>query len=145
MQRFYSPSTLGFYNTELHGREIPEDSVEIDVQTYETLKEWRQSNKTPKLTDTGQWIAIDPPAPSESDVAAYLRNERDKLIESTDWLVQRHRDEKDMNRPTTMSAEAFAELLEYRQTLRDFPVAEGFPNLELPALPEGIAEMLESR
>ena len=86
-----------------------------------------------------------PAAPSDDKRAIGLKDLRDSLIERTDWLVQRHRDEKDMNRPTTMSGEAFAELLEYRQTLRDFPVAEGFPNLELPALPAGIAEILESR
>lgn len=88
---------------------------------------------------------VTPAPPSDEKRAIGLKGLRDSLIERTDWLVQRHRDEKDMNRPTTMSAEAFAELLEYRQTLRDLPVAEGFPNLEIPALPAGIAEMLENR
>ncbi|MDR3398734.1 MAG: phage tail assembly chaperone [Pandoraea sp.] len=85
-----------------------------------------------------------PPPPVNEDRSTVLRRMRDAMIERTDWLVQRHRDEQDMKRATTMSADAFAALLLYRQTLRDLPIATGFPDLGMPALPDGIAEMLEA-
>lgn len=91
----------------------------------------------------GQQFTV-PPPPIMEDRSTVLRRLRDHLIERTDWLVQRHRDELDMKHETTLSAASFAALLEYRQALRDLPVAAGFPNLEMPSMPDGIAEMLET-
>lgn len=83
-----------------------------------------------------------PAGPNDEERAAGLKGLRDSLVTRTDWLVQRHRDELDMQRATTMSAEAFAALLEYRQALRDVSLAAGFPHVDMPALPSVIAEML---
>jgi hypothetical protein len=41
--------------------------------------------------------------------------------------VTRHRDEQALGRGTTLKAAQYLELLEYRQALRDWPEASGFP------------------
>lgn len=86
---------------------------------------------------------VKPAGPSDEERAAGLKALRDTLVTRTDWLVQRHRDELDMQRTPTMSAEAFAALLQYRQELRDLPLTAGFPHVGMPTIPDGVAAMLE--
>lgn len=52
---------------------------------------------------------------------ADLRRERDRLFEETRWLVERHTEELLLGRATTLSASEYADLLAYRQDLRDLP------------------------
>jgi hypothetical protein len=57
------------------------------------------------------------------------------------WLRERHRDEQDLQRSTTLSDERFAELLTYLQSLRDWPQSEQFPEIEhRPVAPPWIVE-----
>lgn len=59
------------------------------------------------------------------------RQWRDGELAARQWLRDRHRDEQDLGRPTTLSNERFAEFLGYLQALRDWPLAEAFPDREL--------------
>ncbi|MBC3489900.1 phage tail assembly chaperone [Pseudomonas taiwanensis] len=80
------------------------------------------------------------PASNESSAAAE-RGWRDAEISATEWLVSRHRDEVDMQLSTSLTAEQFAELLTYRQALRDWPAAVGFPDsTQRPVAPAWVAE-----
>lgn len=56
-----------------------------------------------------------------------LRQSRDVRISSTTWLVERHREEQEMNIATTLSENEYNELLNYRQALRDITKLEGAP------------------
>lgn len=56
------------------------------------------------------------------------RDWRDGELEALQWLRDRHRDEQDLGRPTTLSNEQYTEFLAYLQTLRDWPQAEDFPD-----------------
>lgn len=64
-----------------------------------------------------------------------IRATRDSLLADTDFLVTRHRDQLDTGIPTTLSAEQYAEMLTYRQTLRDFPATVDFDNIVWPTPP----------
>lgn len=82
------------------------------------------------LFEKGKFIEPpDTPMPPEQ-LAAIEREWRDAEVSSTEWLVTRHRDEQDLQRDTTLTADQFAELLTYRQALRDWPVSEQFPAIE---------------
>lgn len=74
----------------------------------------------------------DPRATIPDDVrlqqlANSVRAERDKRIESTQWIIQRHLDELASGRDTTLTPEKYQEWLQYRQELRDLPAQDGFP------------------
>ena len=56
-----------------------------------------------------------------------IRMIRDAKLYESEWLVIRHRDEKDQGRETTLTEKQYQEVLYYRQALRDFPKQEGFP------------------
>lgn len=56
------------------------------------------------------------------------RQWRDSQLTSRQWLRDRHRDEQDLGRPTTLDNEQFVQLLTYLQSLRDWPIDEAFPD-----------------
>lgn len=56
-----------------------------------------------------------------------LRTARDVRLVSTNWLVERHRDEQEAGKATTLTTEQYAALLAYRQALRDLPAQTGAP------------------
>lgn len=55
------------------------------------------------------------------------KGRRDQLLSETDWLVTRHRDEKDEGGGTTLTAKQFKELLRYRKALRDWDKVSALP------------------
>lgn len=63
---------------------------------------------------------------SEPARAARIRAERDRRLDATTWLVERHK-EQTAKGSTTLTNEEYSELLAYRQALRDLPQQEGFP------------------
>lgn len=70
-----------------------------------------------------------------------LRALRDVEIRETSWLVERHRDEQDAATATTLTAEQYAELLAYRQQLRDIPTHTDWPCIDMPPVPEWLSEL----
>ena len=99
----------------------------FDEQAVMTAEGWavRPSVETPE----------DIPAPE--DLAAAARQTRDLLIEQDRWLIQRHRDQLDMDGGTTLSPAEYLALLEYQQALRDVPQQSGFPlAIDWPTRPD---------
>ena len=71
-------------------------------------------------------LTIEPdPGPTEEQIAAQVRGERDRLLAETDWTQVAD---------APVDAQAYAE---YRQALRDVPQQSGFPgDIDWPAKPE---------
>ena len=59
--------------------------------------------------------------------AARIRAERDRRLDATTWLVERHKEQTAGNIDVSITGEDYAALLTYRQALRDLPQQEGFP------------------
>ena len=65
---------------------------------------------------------------------------RDAQVTASQWLVERHRDQTDAGTTTTLTTAEFSALLVYRQALRDWPTASGFPaDSSRPAAPDWLA------
>lgn len=75
-----------------------------------------------------------PPDPSPAK-RARARLERDAALTACTWLVERHRDQQDVEASTTLTTAQYVELLTYRQALRDWPAVTGWPDVELPGKP----------
>lgn len=73
------------------------------------------------------------PTPTPEQLADTARAERDRLIESVRWRIERHNNELALgNKPT----EPLEPLLQYTQALRDVPQQAGFPeSVEWPECP----------
>lgn len=73
------------------------------------------------------------PAPTTEQLADTARAERDRLIESVRWRIERHNDELVLGSEPT---EPLEPLLQYTQALRDVPQQVGFPeSVEWPPYP----------
>ena len=59
--------------------------------------------------------------------AARIRAERDRRLEESAWIVERHRDQLDNGEETALTDAGYQEWLAYRQALRDLPAQPGFP------------------
>ncbi|MFK3645154.1 phage tail assembly chaperone [Pseudomonas protegens] len=82
---------------------------------------------------------INRPSPIPMEVKE--RQWRDNALSSVMWLRERHRDQLEIEAPTTLTGEQFQELLVYMQSLRDWPQSPHFPQTEhRPAAPSRIAE-----
>ena len=73
------------------------------------------------------------PQPTTEQLADTARAERDGLIESVRWRIERHSDELALGIEPT---EPLEPLLQYTQALRDVPQQAGFPeSVEWPQCP----------
>lgn len=68
-----------------------------------------------------------PPLPTQEDLAAQVRAVRDTRLEACTWIVERHRDQLDAGKATTLTPDEYQAWLTYRQALRDLPQQPGFP------------------
>lgn len=95
---------------------------------------------------------------SETQVQAYIerattalstkedieRNWRDTELTSLMWLRERHRDQLEIQAPTSIDGEQFKVLLVYMQALRDWPQSANFPDSQYrPVAPSWIAEQTQ--
>jgi hypothetical protein len=129
---------IGFYDDEWHGASIPSDAVPIDDEHHVELLNGQSIGKCMKLCEKGLPLLVDRPAPTDDELAALLRAQRDAALTATDWLVQRHMDESVFSKKTTLTVDQVQALGEYRAALRDLPAADGFPHVALPTAPDFI-------
>ncbi|MGC5702357.1 hypothetical protein J4P02_19345 [Pseudomonas sp. NFXW11] len=94
---------------------------------------------------------------SEAQVQAYVekaaalpakedleRNWRDTELTSLMWLRERHRDQLEIQAPTSIDAGQFKELLVYMQALRDWPQSATFPDAQFrPLAPPWVAKQTQ--
>ena len=119
-----------------------EGGIEISVEQYqEALAGITQGHEV--IINDGFAVIPKPepektePAPDEPPTAEQLadtvRAERDRLIESVRWRIERHNDELALGIEPT---EALEPLLQCVQALRDVPQQTGFPEaVEWPQYP----------
>lgn len=130
---YYAKQTNGFYTRELHGDNIPAGAIEITPEQHAALLQGQSEGKLIAADENGYPILVDPPAPTEEQLAAQVRAERDAKIEAVRWRIERAKDEADLGVPLT---EPLEPLLQYVQALRDVPQQAGFPeNVEWPPEP----------
>ena len=132
--RYYSKTTGCTYLESVHGQQMPADAVPIPEGIYLAVI----ANPAPgkiRSHDDGLPILIEPPPPSAEQLAIGARAWRDSELLASDRMIARHRDERDMGGAVTLTAEQFAELLAYRQALRDWPEARAFPGAAARPVP----------
>lgn len=137
----FSISTGLFYDERIH-KDVPGDAVDVTGDQFQELSTGRNAGKQIVL-QAGHLVLVDP-APfvqTREEEEARERVWRDQEVARTAWLRERHRDEQDLQRETTLSAGQFGELLGYLQDLRDWPQSARFPVLEhRPIAPVWVAD-----
>ena len=103
------------------GGECPDGGVMMSGPRPEDVKDTEgRVTETWVASQQGAWERITT-APSR------IRSERDRRLEESAWIVERHRDQLASGGETTLTDEQYQAWLGYRQTLRDIPQQPGFP------------------
>lgn len=123
---------------------VDNGGVNITDKQHMALINGESEGKRIQPDSTGYPVLVDMPPATLEEIAAQARQWRDAEIESVKWLRERHRDEIDSQRPTTLNTDQSGELLDYLQALRDWPTSSDFPLLESrPPKPDWIAQQIK--
>lgn len=146
MTVFFSPSTGAFYDDAFWEAPLPADASEVSAEDHAALLEAASTGKIIQAGPDGAPVAVDAPAPPIEALAERARRRRDAEIAGLRWMIDRHRDEAELGRPHTLSADAYAALLNHVQALRDVPAQPGFPNaIDWPVWPAGTNDQDETQ
>ena len=119
---------------------LPEDAYPLTLEEHQAYMQGQTEGKVIDFSTVPPSL-IERPPPSFEELATAERAWRDGELAATDRVITRHRDERDMERPTTLINERFTELLSYRQALRDWPQGGEFPLVDhRPIAPPWLAE-----
>lgn len=137
--KIYTSSSERTFFVEGIFTDLPADAVEISQTLHEEL-----------YTGPSRGLVIDfstsPPSLKTRETVADPVNERawrNAEISRASGLRDRHRDEQELFRPTTLTPERFVELLGYIQKLRDWPQSAVFPDTaQRPSAPAWFTEQL---
>lgn len=92
MSKFYSPSTRGFYLSEIHGTAMPTDVVAITDARYTELLNGQTAGKQIAPGEGGAPILVDPPATPlaqlQAQAWAAIQVERDRRTQSGGFMVR---------------------------------------------------------
>ena len=83
---------------------------------YFTAEEWQAAHPAPIS-----------PTPTIEELFDRLRSFRDARISAVLWMRERHADELELGKETTLTSEQYTALLTYIQALRDLPAQPGAP------------------
>lgn len=76
---FYAASTSGFYDTAIHGNNIPKDAMKISVVQHIALLEGQASGKMIIADKDGYPVLQDPSAPSADVIWSRIKAKRDAI------------------------------------------------------------------
>jgi len=129
MTIYYSPSTGGFYDTDIH-TVIPEDAIQTTHEERDALINQQSNLKRVGITSDGAvgFVDIVAPVKTADELAEAARSCRDALITKTDHLLMPD---------YPISADSLVAVKVYRQLLRDITAQAEFPSvIDWPEMPE---------
>lgn len=121
---------------------IPNDAVEVDAETWSRITQETDGIWTLGADGSIAKKAIEvDPLEQASRATEAERIWRNGELVRVSWVRDRHRDEIDLGKATTLDNDQFAELLTYMQDLRDWPESQSFPDTSgRPVPPAWIAD-----
>ncbi|MGU3835721.1 tail fiber assembly protein [Citrobacter portucalensis] len=141
MNYWFSPANNAFYPMALkesyvNAGSLPNDLIEVDDSIFNEFSATPPEGQMRGVGGDGLPIWIDIPVVEESpeQIMARARTLRDEFIFSTDRMLVS--DFTINNAPLTTAQKA--ELLDVRQKFKLWPENEGWPAIELPAIPQWI-------
>ena len=105
-------------------RELTEKEItSADMRGYENII----SPANTVVNADGSITFTPPEPPSTDELFSRLRVERDTRISAVLWMRERHADELELGKETSLTPEQYTALLTYIQALRDIPAQPGAP------------------
>lgn len=123
----FSAATGGFYDDNVHDA-LPDDALPISSERHRELLEGQMQGLVIVAHDSGAPVLRQPPPPTQEELLAALRVQRDRQLRETDWTQMPD---------SPLNTEAREGWRLYRQVLRDLPnnVTDA-SNVEWPISPD---------
>jgi hypothetical protein len=106
---------------------IPADALPISSERHFELLDGQAAGQLIRENAEGHPILVDRPPPTPQELAESERAWRNRELANSDATVARHRDQRDLEAPSTLTDAEFDKLLSYRAKLRDWPEDAAFP------------------
>lgn len=116
--KLYSPKTRGFYDRDIHGKNIPLDVVQITNARWRELLD-ANAEGMDIVPDEHGFPQARPHAMTEEERKATLPFRRAVALRRVSELIERHRDELALGKATTLSTEEHMQLVAHRAAVRD--------------------------
>ena len=102
---------------------MPDDSIEITTDERTALLQAESSGKVLHIEfdKRGVTVPCEVQEKPEHEKYADLIDDRNKALSKTDWIINRHRDQKDLNKETTITEDEFLKVLQWQDDLRNLP------------------------
>ena len=125
---YYSAKERGFFHSHIHGKNLPRDAKPIPESLHKAclLAQERGEEIVPDATGMPVTRA------RVVDRRIEGRRRATNALRGTDWMVARHRDQVELHAKLSITPTEYAELLEYRQAMREWPSRPDFPAGEPP-------------
>ncbi|MFC5372894.1 phage tail assembly chaperone [Brevundimonas faecalis] len=124
---YFAPSTNAFYDLAVWSAPLPADAVQVSAEDYAAMLAAEATGLRRMADADGRPVAVAPPPPTSAELADQARRRRDAEVTAWRWMIERHRDEIELDQAATLTPAQFAALLAYVQALRDVPAQPGFP------------------
>lgn len=111
---YYSNSTQGFYNLELHGNKMPSDVVEIPHESYLSLLHGQSTGKVITSDTNGYPTLQDPLPPTPEQLANSAQAEMKAELDWADIEIKKHQEGH------TRTVATPEELYAYKNACRDY-------------------------
>ncbi|MDU6434804.1 MAG: tail fiber assembly protein [Pantoea sp.] len=135
MTKFYSASTNGFYSEEMNGEAIPDDSVEITDEEWESLLDGQSQGKLITADKNGRPILKDYPAPTSEQLIEMAEVEKTKLLAIATVAINPLQDAADLGIATDEEAASLKAWKTYRVMVNRVDVSKA-PEIIWPDSPE---------
>lgn len=127
MSIHYSAATGGFYDDTIH-EALPGDAMLISAGQYRKLLDGQMQGLMIGPDDTGAPVLLQPTPPTQEQLLAAMRAERDRGLRASDWTQMAD---------SPLSSAAREEWRLYRQALRDLPATITNPaSIDWPTPPD---------
>jgi hypothetical protein len=109
MKYYYSNLMKGFFCKEIHGKNIPEDSIEITQEKYRELLKKSDEGKNISVNEKKE-IILEDPIPKKITWEE-VRMKRNEFLKESDWIVLEDANPKPSKK----------DWVDYREKLRKIP------------------------
>lgn len=103
----------------------------FQVSEADTPDEWTEIHDLIAAGEVSVDAYVAPPKPSDEELKVLAeadgRGRREEELDATDFVINRHRDQKDMGIDTTLTGDEYSQWLKYRQDLRNITSQAGWP------------------
>ena len=134
MSYFYSASTNGFYSTEFHGTNIPDDAVEISESEWKTLINAQSVTKMITCGEDGLPVIVDRPSPTPEQLALINNEKKSALIAEATNVIAPLQDAVDLDMATDDETKLLLAWKKYRVLLMRVDTSTA-PDIEWPTPP----------